>query len=285
MNIELPKNDNNDNRCTASSHSTDLLLNSNSTEAFSEKPVDDSNMLNNVADNGVTDKQKEDSREKIDFKVICNKNKIDVTFPLDGTIAELKDHLQSIVSIPTSMQKILIKGIAKDNQTLRSIGVSKGAKVMVVGSKIDDVLAVSVPTKSDATFDDVGATATSKEPLSQQKLHRKILDKGIPDDVMPGILDSQEPLPDFPLSGMLNKSGGKVRLTFKLEQDQLWIGTKERTDKIPMTSIKDVQSEPIHDHPEYHIMAIQLGTTDASKYWIYWVPSQYVAAIKEAVLA
>lgn len=25
---------------------------------------------------------------------------------------------------------------------------------------------------------------------------------------------------------MYNKSGGKVRLTFKLEQDQLWIGTK-----------------------------------------------------------
>lgn len=25
---------------------------------------------------------------------------------------------------------------------------------------------------------------------------------------------------------MFNKSGGKVRLTFKLEQDQLWIGTK-----------------------------------------------------------
>lgn len=53
---------------------------------------------------------------------------------------------------------------------------------------------------------------------------------------------------------MLNKTGGKVRLTFKLEQDQLWIGTKERTDKIPMISIKDVHSEPIHDHPEYHIM-------------------------------
>lgn len=53
---------------------------------------------------------------------------------------------------------------------------------------------------------------------------------------------------------MLNKSGGKVRLTFKLEQDQLWIGTKERTDKIPMNSIKGVHSEPIHDHPEYHIM-------------------------------
>jgi hypothetical protein len=37
---------------------------------------------------------------------------------------------------------------------------------------------------------------------------------------------------------MLNKSGGKVRLTFKLEQDQVWVGTKERTQKIPLNSIK-----------------------------------------------
>ena len=29
----------------------------------------------------------------------------------------------------------------------------------------------------------------SKEPLCRQKLHRDILDKGIPDDVMPGILN------------------------------------------------------------------------------------------------
>lgn len=60
---------------------------------------------------------------------------------------------------------------------------------------------------------------------------------------------------------MLNKSGGKVRLTFKLEQDQLWIGTKERTDKIPMNSIKGVHSEPIHDHPEYHIMVCNFRIT------------------------
>lgn len=37
---------------------------------------------------------------------------------------------------------------------------------------------------------------------------------------------------------MLNKHGGKVRLTFKHEQDQLWIGTKERTEKLAMASIK-----------------------------------------------
>lgn len=82
---------------------------------------------------------------------------------------------------------------------------------------------------------------------------------------------------------MYNKSGGKVRLTFKLEQDQLWIGTKgndfflllllfrnqllgfyfynryyicftERTEKIPMGSIKNVVTEPIEGHEDYHMM-------------------------------
>lgn len=53
---------------------------------------------------------------------------------------------------------------------------------------------------------------------------------------------------------MLNKHGGKVRLTFKLELDQVWIGTKERTDRIPMNSIKNVVSETIEGHEEYHIM-------------------------------
>ena len=36
----------------------------------------------------------------------------------------------------------------------------------------------------------------------------------------------QEKLPDIPVAGMYNKYGGKVRLTFKLQLDQLWIGTK-----------------------------------------------------------
>lgn len=53
---------------------------------------------------------------------------------------------------------------------------------------------------------------------------------------------------------MLNKQGGKVRLTFKLEADQLWLSTKERTEKLPMGSIKNVISEPIEGHEEYHVV-------------------------------
>lgn len=63
-----------------------------------------------------------------------------------------------------------------------------GAKVMIVGCKLNDILSLTVPTKQELADE---ATATSnKEALSKQKLHRKVLDKGVPDDVMPGILDS-----------------------------------------------------------------------------------------------
>ena len=32
------------------------------------------------------------------------------------------------------------------------------------------------------------------------------------------------------------------------------------------------------------IQAIQLGPTEASRYWLYWVPAQYTTAIKDAIL-
>ena len=43
-------------------------------------------------------------------------------------------------------------------------------------------------------------------------------------------------------------------------------------------------SEPIDGHKEYPIVALQLGPTEASRYWIYWVPAQYVDAIKDCIL-
>lgn len=39
-----------------------------------------------------------------------------------------------------------------------------------------------------------------------------------------------------------------------MENDQLWLSTKERTEKLPMGSIKSVVSEPIEGHEEYHIL-------------------------------
>jgi len=221
--------------------------------------------------------------DDIEFKVVFNKKKYDITFNVDETVGALKSHLQDIIGVPSTMQKIMIKGLAKDEMTLKKLGVVKGSKVMVVGSTLNDVLEVAKkPTAQQLKEEE--RKDSLKESFSQQKIHKKIIEKGVPEDAMPGIKNCTESLPSYPLSGMLNKSGGKVRLTFKLEQDQLWIGTKERTQKIPLNSIKTVLSEPIENHEEYQILALQLGPTEASRYWIYWVPNQYVEAIKESIL-
>ncbi|XP_050716710.1 ubiquitin domain-containing protein UBFD1-like [Eriocheir sinensis] len=222
--------------------------------------------------------------EGVSFKLVYNKTKYDIEFPLDGTVKQLKEHLSSIINVLPAMQKVMIKGLAKDEKTLKELGVTKGSKVMVVGSKLDDVVSVNTPKSETPSSEKPSTTTSSKEPLCRQKLHRKIIDKGVPEDAMPGIKNSKDVLPSYPLSGMLNKHGGKVRLTFKLELDQIWIGTKERTEKVNMNHIRQIVSEAIEGFEQYHIMGLQLGPTEASRYWIYWVPAQYVDAIKDTVL-
>ncbi|XP_023672330.1 ubiquitin domain-containing protein UBFD1 isoform X1 [Paramormyrops kingsleyae] len=231
-----------------------------------------------VSNGGDTD----DGKETVDLKIIWNKNKYDLKIPLDGTGANLKERIHSLTGLPPAMQKVMYKGLLPEDKTLREIKVTNGAKIMVVGSTINDVLAVNTP--KEVMQQEVKAEENKKEPLCRQKQHRKVLDKGKPEDIMPSVKGVKERLPTVPLSGMYNKTGGKVRLTFKLEQDQLWIGTKERTEKIPMGSIKNVVTEPIEGHEDYHMMAFQLGPTEASQYWVYWVPAQFVDAIKDTVL-
>merc|ERR1711892_1221478 len=244
--------------------------------------------INKADEASTTEKSKEDSvgdkdGEKVEFKVVFNKKKFDITFGLDDTVGALKVHLADIINVPNTMQKIMIKGLAKDEMTLRKLGVTKGAKVMVIGSTLNDVLEVAKkPTVKELKEEAV--EAAMKEAWSEQKVHKKVLDKGKPEDAMPGLKNTKESVPSVPLSGMLNKSGGKVRLTFKMELDQVWLGTKERTEKLPMNSIKSVVSEPIKGQEEFHIMALRLGPTEASRYFIYWVPAQYVDSIKEAVM-
>ena len=40
--------------------------------------------------------QETESKDLVDFKVVFNKKKYDVSFPLDETIAKLKTHIQEI---------------------------------------------------------------------------------------------------------------------------------------------------------------------------------------------
>lgn len=40
----------------------------------------------------------------------------------------------------------------------------------------------------------------------------------------------------------------------------------------------------VYEFSIFLLQGIQLGPTEASRYWIYWVPAQFVDAIKDAIL-
>jgi hypothetical protein len=64
----------------------------------------------------------------------------------------------------------------------------------------------------------------------------------------------KEALPQTPIGGVLNNLGTKVRLTFKVWSQELWIQSATSTQKIPFQTIRTVQSEPIKGHEDYHIV-------------------------------
>lgn len=85
--------------------------------------------------------------EQVEFTVVFNKVKHDITFAYDASVLDLKAHLERICGVPQSAQKLIIKGMARDTMTLRNAGIVKGGKVMLVGSKMDDILAVKSAPK------------------------------------------------------------------------------------------------------------------------------------------
>ncbi len=113
-----------------------------------KNPVDEKNAeitAQNNNDSVVTqiDTTVDGSASAVDFIVVYNKHKYDITFNSNKTVKELKAYLQGLIGVPENLQKVMFKGLAKDEQTLKDLDVKSGAKVMVVGSKLDQVLAVS----------------------------------------------------------------------------------------------------------------------------------------------
>uniref|UniRef100_UPI00358F5D53 ubiquitin domain-containing protein UBFD1 isoform X3 n=1 Tax=Myxine glutinosa TaxID=7769 RepID=UPI00358F5D53 len=227
------------------------LPESSATCKSSEDTITDEHVCKSELSNGSSEGgQTGSDKEQVDIKIVYNKSKFDVKVSLDDTGASLKSLIHTLTGVPPAMQKVMYKGLLREDQTLREMKVTSGAKIMVVGSTLNDVLAVNTPKESSPEAS--RSEEPKKEPLCQQKLHRKVLDKGKPDDIMVGIIGMKERLPTVPLSGMFNKSGGKVRLTFKLEQDQLWIGTKVSFESVhnflryPAHKLARVKTTSVH---------------------------------------
>ena len=71
-----------------------------------------------------------------------------------------------------------------------------------------------------------------------------------------------------------------MRIKFREDLGQIWLATKERTQKYPVQAVRKLTSEPIEEAKGYHVVALHMGTTEKSICYLYWVPAQYVAAMK-----
>jgi len=194
----------------------------------------------------------------------------------------LKKQLEKLTGLPPATQK-LMKGtmLKDDNASLSLLGIKDGVKLMLIGTKICDVIAVNTIPDSSSSSSSFSASE-KKEPLSLQDAHKKIIEKGLPEDAEPGDKTKKLPVPKV-IKGIHSKTG-QVRLTFKTDVDELWIASATYTQKLPFQTISSVTSEPIVGQENYHIMALQIGSSENSKYWLYFIPAQYVDSIKDQIM-
>jgi hypothetical protein len=156
---------------------------------------------------------------------------------------------------------------------------------MLVGLPIDQIFDLKPTNSSPESTQSEKKEEESPVPLklSQLREHSKVVEKGVPPGAEPGDKTIDLPLPKS-IKNIYDRSGQIVRLTFKITEQELWIASKERTEKIPFFQVRDVESEPIHSNDSYHIMSLQIGSTPNSKLWFYYIPAQYHKAIKYIIL-
>ncbi|GFH24923.1 ubiquitin-like domain-containing protein [Haematococcus lacustris] len=240
-----------------------------------------------AADEQIVAETAEQAAEPISFQA-----KQEVSQPCSTTVRELKQLIYESTKIRPEGQKLLNKGVPlkDDSLSLTAAGVKAGSKLMLIGTP-EPLVAVTQAGASAAaaaqpgtgTGADWDSAPVEPERWCEQTVHAKVLAKGVPEDGIPGIKGRQVPLPpDLKmLGGLLNSQGTKVRLTFKDETGELWIGTATYTQRVPLGSITKIESQPIKDKEELSIVALQLGS---GKLWLYFFPSQYVAGLKIRIL-
>lgn len=228
----------------------------------------------------------ESNVEQVAFRITYGKKTADLKRPADSTVAELKAEVEKLFGVPPELQKLMLKGMIKTDDTLQRVGIKNGSKMLLIGSSREEQQAAAQAPPAAAAAAAWDATPEVEVPLSKQTQHAKVLAKGPPDDAVPGIKGRQVPLPEAQqaIPGLLNGQGNKVRLTFKPELEQVWIGSATHTQKIAYNMVHRIDSYAIEGQEEYSMLSVQLDKAGSSKYWLYFVPSQHVAGIKMRIL-
>lgn len=110
--------------------------------------------------------------ELLTFNVKYGKETIDIDkMDISSTVLDLKKELEQRTLVPIAMQKLMFKGLLKDDQRLSETKLKKGCKVMLVGSSASSILAATAkPLENSTVVSDFEATAVKSVPLCQQQV-------------------------------------------------------------------------------------------------------------------
>lgn len=112
--------------------------------------------------------------------VMYNKNPITVELHSAMTVLELKKLVEAHTGVDPNLQKVLLKGIAKDDSVLGDLGVGPATKkILVIGSSIQEIIRVKeVPSPGGAGASAPGSSEKD-EPANwcSANNHKKVIDK------------------------------------------------------------------------------------------------------------
>lgn len=229
------------------------------------------------------------------FTIVHNKKSIEVSVNLESwTVQDLKDAISKETNVPPDFQKIMVKGMMlKENEKpLKEIKtLKKGVKILLMGCSAEEARGVNDRTLAKkaasemSKADKVQATKAAgglAEGFQDEYPHNKIIEAGVPEKALPGVANRQDPLPKESITGLRNSKGDPLRISFSIFAQELTLKTAASTEKMYFYSISNVYSAPIKGHEEYSIVALKAGESKTLIY-IYWVPSQYVEAIKKTI--
>ena len=217
-------------------------------------------------------------------------------FGLDNTVEDLKLRLEGLTNVDRSMQKLMYKGALKEG-TLAANKVKNKAKLKLIGNPLDKVMSIVAATQNDANkatndkiigFEDELKKEKDEDgdsgPWKDMKEHKKVLDMGVPEGTGVGNKSLRLRLPSSPLL-VRGMDGQPVRIVFRMQitPPQVWLQSVTRTKKIPLAQVHSIKCEDIEDG-NYVIMALQLGKTSKSRIYLYFVPKQYVEALKTEIV-
>ncbi|KAI9335628.1 hypothetical protein DFJ73DRAFT_663279 [Zopfochytrium polystomum] len=212
---------------------------------------------------------------RVKFKVAFKSTVYEMDLPATAPVAILKQELEKKTGIDSNLQKLLFKGVLKDDQSLSDAKVTEGCKIILMASAAKDIInIVATPTNStSSTASSPSAASAAPAYILDAPEHKRIIERGPPESVEKGLVGVKSAIPALGIPNLVNVRRIKTRLSF-LATDELQIATGELTQKIPYSSISKVISEPIKGHDGYHAVGIQIGPTEKSLAWFYWVPSQ-----------